>query len=264
MPFLSVLAAYSPFFWITAVVAVVMFGIAKSGFGGGIGIIAVPLLALTMPVPEASALLLPLLIFIDLLNVRYYRHQFDRRNIKLLVPGAIIGIAIGGLFFTYFSDNERILEIGIGVLALVFILFQVTRRVILGILEKRQPRPFEGVITGVVAGFTSTIAHVGGPPATMYLLPQQLPRNIFVGTTVIFFTIVNLVKFIPYSMLGLLKTGNLTIALILAPLCLVGVKLGIYLNQRFDDVWFNRVVYSILLLTGLQLIMGKSIISLIT
>ena len=238
-----------------------MFGIAKAGFGGGVGVVAVPLISLTIPVTEASALLLPILIIIDFLNIGYYRRQFDRRNIQLMLPGAVVGIAIGSLFFNTFSDNERILEIGIGVLALAFIGFQMSRSVLQGVLEKHHPRPVEGVAAGAVAGFTSTLAHVGGPPATIYLLPQQLPRNIFVGTTVVFFTLVNLIKLIPYAYLGLLRVGNLPITLLLAPLCLVGVKLGIYLNQHFSDLWFNRVVYSLLFLTGIQLILGESLIS---
>ena len=134
---------YPTLFWITAVISVLLFGIAKSGFGGGIGIITVPLLSLTISVPEASALLLPLLMFIDLLNVRHYRHHFSRRNIKLMLPGSVVGVAIGGMFFNYFRDNERVLEIGIGVIALAFIAFQITRTVILGILEKRHPKAVE-------------------------------------------------------------------------------------------------------------------------
>ena len=250
----------SPIFWLTAAAAVTLFGIAKAGFGGGIGIIAVPLLALTISVPDASALLLPLLIIIDLLNVRHYRHHFDKRNIGLMLPGSVIGIAIGGLYFNHFADQERVLEIGIGIIALAFIAFQVTRSVILGILDKRNPPAAEGIIMGAVAGFTSTLAHVGGPPATIYLLPQKLPRDIFVGTTVIFFTVVNLVKLIPYAMLGLLRIGNLTTVLLLAPLCFIGVRLGIYLNRRFTDVWFNRVVYTLLFFTGVQLIWGGNLL----
>ncbi len=255
---------YPTAFWVTAVIAIVMVGIAKAGFGGGVGILATPLMALTISVPDAAALLLPLLIVADIFSINHYRTRFDRHSIKLMLPGAVLGITLGGFFFGYFSDNERALQIGIGVLALIFVLFQFTRAFILGIIEERHPHPAEGVLLGSIAGFTSTLAHAGGPPAIIYLLPQKMPRDIFVGTTVIFFAAVNLIKLIPYASLGLLRVGNLMTIILLAPLAYAGVKLGIYLNKRFTDVWFNRVVYTVLFFTGIQLVLGRSLISLLS
>ena len=153
---------------------------AKAGFGGGIGIIATPLLALAMPVADAAALMLPLLIACDVFAIRHYRENYDRKSIKRLLPGACIGIGAGA-FFGYFSQHERILEVGLGALALVFVLFQVGRSFVLGAAQKRHPCPAEGVLMGAFSGFTSTIAHAGAPPVVVYLLPQQLPRQQFVG-----------------------------------------------------------------------------------
>ena len=249
-------------FWITAVLAVILVGIAKAGFGGGVGVIATPLLALTIPVTEAAALLLPLLIIIDMFSVYHYRQNFDRPSIRLMIPSAAAGILIGGLFFGTFSSNERVLKLGIGLLAVVFVLFQLFRSQILGQLEGKRPSTTQGILFSGLAGFTSTLAHAGGPPATIYLLPQKLPRHLFVGTTVIFFTAVNLIKLIPYSLLGLIKVGNLTTILVLSPLCYLGVRLGIYLNGRFTDKWFNRLVYTLLFLTGIQLILGRNLLDL--
>jgi hypothetical protein len=116
---------------------------------------------------------------------------------------------------------------------------------------------------GAISGFTSTLAHAGGPPVAMYLLPQKFPRDLFVGTTVIYFAVVNLVKLIPYHTLGLLRVGDLATIMILAPLTYVGVRLGIYLNRRFTDLWFNRLVYTILFLTGVQLVLGKNMIAML-
>lgn len=254
------LSDYTTVFWITAVLAVILVGIAKAGFGGGAGVIATPLLALTIPVAEAAALLLPLLIIIDMFSVYHYRHNFDRPSIRLMVPSAALGIVIGSLFFGVFSSNERMLKLGIGLLAVAFVLFQLFRAQILGQLEGKRPSTTSGVFFSGLAGFTSTLAHAGGPPATIYLLPQQLSRQLFVGTTVVFFTAVNLIKLIPYSFLGLLKVGNVTTILILSPLCYLGVRLGIYLNGRFTDKWFNRLIYTLLFLTGVQLILGKNLL----
>jgi len=260
---MTFLPDYPAEFWLIAAIAVTFLGIAKAGFGGGVGVLATPLMALTIPVAEAAALLLPLLIVADIFSINHYRTRFDRTNIKFMLPGAVIGVAIGGFFFGYFSGNERILQIGLGLLSLIFVAFQFTRNRLLGLLEKRSPHPIEGVVMGGLAGFTSTLAHAGGPPAVIHLLPQRLRRNIFVGTTVIFFAALNLIKLIPYSILGLIRVGNLATILLLAPLAYIGVKLGIYLNQRFSDDKFNLLVYSILFLAGIQLIMGRSLISLL-
>ena len=113
---------------------------------------------------------------------------------------------------------------------------------------------------GAAAGFFSTLAHAGGPPISMYLLPQQLERRLFVGTTVIFFAVVNQIKLIPYIGMGLLRTDHLVTIAVLSPLSYVGVRLGIALNKRSSELWFNRIVYVLLLATGVQLILGSNVI----
>ena len=255
------LSDYPAEFWPCAVVAVVMVGIAKAGFGGGVGIVATPLIALAVTVTEAAALMLPLLMACDLFAVRHYRDNFDRRSIKLLLPGAFIGVGAGAFFFGYFAHNPRVLEVGLGYLALLFVLFHATRSLLFAALEKHRPAALEGILMGAISGFTSTLAHAGGPPATMYLLPQKFSRLLFVGTTVIFFAALNIVKLVPYIALGFMRPGILLTTLVLSPLSYIGVKLGIYLNGRFSELWFNRLVYGLLLLTGLQLVLDTSLLS---
>ncbi len=254
------LPAYPPEFWIIASIAIVLIGISKAGFGGGVGAVATPMMALVIPVSDAAAILLPILIVADLFSLRHYRRSYDRTSIMRMAPGAMVGIALGALMFSYFSANERTLKVILGVFALTFLAYQLARTLLLGTVVKSRPSALAGVLLGGAAGFTSTLAHAGGPPATIYLLPQQLPRHIFVGTSVVFFFILNLVKLIPYSMLGLLRIGNLSTILLLAPLTFVGVQIGVYLNRRFTDVWFNRVIYVLLFITGIELITGRSVI----
>jgi uncharacterized membrane protein YfcA len=254
------LPAYPLQFWIIAAFAIMLIGISKAGFGGGVGAVATPLLALMIPVSDAAAILLPILIVADILSLRYYWRSYDRTSIVRMAPGAFVGIALGALMFGYFSANERTLKIILGVFSLTFLAYQLTRTLLLGALVKSRPPAIAGVLLGGAAGFTSTLAHAGGPPATIYLLPQQLPRNIFVGTNVIFFFMLNVAKLIPYAMLGLLRVGNLSTILVLAPITLIGVQIGVYLNRRFTDLWFNRVIYTLLFVTGIELITGQSII----
>lgn len=248
------LPAYPPGFWFAAAAAVILLGIAKAGFGGGAGVIGTPLMALTIPVGEAVALLLPLLMLCDLFSVWHYRSTFHRRSVRFLLPGAVLGIAAGTAFFGFFLGNQQILRVGVGVLALAFVGFHVLRSLAGRVLEARHPHAAEGVFWGTLAGFTSTLAHAGGPPVAVYLLPQRLERHLFVGTTVILFAAINWMKVPSYVWLDLYHVGNLLTVVVLAPLTFVGVRLGIFLNRRFTDRWFNRVVYVILLLTGIRLV----------
>ncbi|MCB0145938.1 MAG: sulfite exporter TauE/SafE family protein, partial [Caldilineaceae bacterium] len=254
---------YPTLFWISAILALLLVGIGKAGFGGGVGLVATPLMALTIPVADAAALLLPLLIIMDMFSIYHYYGEYDRTSIRLLLPAAVVGIAIGGLFFGYFSHNERIMRVGIGVVALLFVLYQLGKAVIVGALTGSRPPAWLGMLLGGMAGFTSTLAHAGGPPVAIYLIPQRLPRQTFVGTTVVLFTLINLIKLIPYGYLGLLRVGNLTTILILAPICFLGVRLGIFLNGKVNETWFNRVVYTLLFLTGLELVSGQSLLGLL-
>ena len=145
------------------------------------------------------------------------------------------------------------LRIGIGTIALLFVIFQVAREYVFGKI-RHAPGVLEGVGMGALTGFTSTISHAGGPPLAIYLLPQRFPKHIYVGTTAVFFAVTNAVKLVPYSMLGLLKASSIGTIVLLAPFCIIGVRLGVWLNRRVSEVWFMRLVYSILFLSGIQLI----------
>ena len=240
-------------------VAVLILGIAKAGFGGGIGFVATPLLALFIPVADAAAILLPILIAVDFMSISHYRGVYDRPSLRLMLPAAAVGIVLGALLFQAFSANDEALKRAMGAMALLFVAYQAGQALLLGALEGKRPSAAAGVTLSVLSGFTSTLAHAGGPPATMYLLPQKLPRNIFAGTAAWYFTVVNLLKVPPYAMLGLLRVGNLTLVALLLPVAYIGTRLGVLLNRRFDDVWFNRVVYFFLTVTGLELLSGGAV-----
>ncbi len=264
MTFLA-LPDYPTTFWVTAAFVVLLTGVGKSGFGSGIGALATPLLALTISVADAAALLLPMLIIMDAFTLpHYYRERrFDAHHLRILLFSSVIGIVVGAYFFDTLSHNERAMKFGIGALAVAFVLFQMGRSVIVGALSAQRPAPWVGAIMGALGGFTSTLAHAGGPPVTIYLVPQNLPRDRYVGTTVLLFAAVNLIKLIPYYFLGLLRLGNLGTILLLTPLAFVGVRLGLWLNQRFTNRWFNRFIYTFLFLTGLQLLTGWNLSTLL-
>lgn len=239
-----------PAFWLAAVPAVLIFGVTKGGFGGGLGIAATPLLATVLPPAEAAAVLLPLLCVMDIVGIGAYRHTWHAPAILVMAPGALLGITLASLVFRYLpEDGVRLL---LGLVAVLFAGQYFLRR--RPAAETRPHRPAVGAVLGMAAGFTSTIAHAGGPPANMYLLPLRLNKTVYVGSMVILFAIVNATKLLPYTLLGLFDRATLTASLALAPVAVFGMVLGIWLHKRVDAAIFYRLCYFFVLLTGVDLI----------
>lgn len=239
-----------PIFYLLAVPAVLLTGVSKASFGGGLGILAVPLLALTVPVPQAAGIMLPVLCVMDLFGLWVYRRDWDRRNMPIILPAAMIGIAVGTL--TFGMMNEAWIRILLGLIAISFTIYSL-----LGLRpDGRQARG--GVAPGLfwagLSGFTSFVAHAGGPPLQIYLLPQRMDTTRFVATTVVFFAVVNYVKLAPYAWLGQLNVPNLTTSLMLIPVGPVGIWIGTWLHGRIDKELFYRIIYATLLLTGSKLV----------
>ncbi len=240
-----------PLFYLVAVVAVLIAGIAKGGFGGGLTVLSVPVMALVIPPFQAAAIMLPILCLMDLTGLWKYWGNWDSRNLRILIPGAILGIALGGATFRWL--NEDMLRILVGLIAVLFALDYYLRARALD-ENPRRGGVASGRFWGAMTGFTSFVAHAGGPPASVYLLPQRLDKTMFVGTTVVLFTVVNYVKLLPYAWLGQFHQDNLFTAVMLAPLAPMGILLGVWLHHRVPTPWFYRICYGFLLVTGLRLL----------
>lgn len=231
-------------FWIIASISILIAGISKSGFAGGIGVITVPLLALQVGLIKATAIMFPILMVMDALSVRAWRGKQLNGLLRLLFPGAVIGIFIGYLLFDYL--NEQILSILLGGFSIGFAVWGLLK----GQRLKAEPKSWLGRICGTVAGFTSFLAHAGAPPLNFYLLPLKLPRENFLATSVVFAASVNLVKVIPYTLLGQINMNNLLIATVLLPVGCLGVWLGLNIHHRFNERVFNNTILLMLILVG--------------
>jgi len=241
-----------PWFYAAAIPAVLLFGISKGGFGGGLGTLAVPLMALVISPIRAAAILLPLLCLMDIVSVWEYRRKWIWPELAVLLPASLLGIGLGTLLFEYMSAS--IIRLVVGTVAVSFTVhywLSVRGRGTSALANF--PRAV-GAVFGATAGFTSFVAHSGGPPINMYLLRRSLNRTDFVATTVLFFAVVNYVKLIPYAWLGQLAMGNLMTSLVLSPLAPTGVLIGVYLHKRVSDRFFFGFVYLLLFAVGLRLI----------
>lgn len=238
-----------PLFYLVSVPGVMLYGIAKGGFGGPIPILAVPLMALVMPPTQAAAILLPILVVMDALVVKTYWGVFDGRALKYLLPGAMLGVLVGYLLADGMNDDY--MRILIGLLSLVFGVQSFFGLYLGGSREHTVGR---GSVYGALAGFASFSIHAGGPPLTMYLMQKQMAPLLYAGTAGIFFAAVNTVKLVPYYALGQFTSANLLYSLVLVPLAPLGVKIGHYLVQRSEPVFYYRVISVFLVILGARLL----------
>jgi uncharacterized membrane protein YfcA len=238
-----------PWFYAVAIPAVLLMGLSKSGFGSGFGSLATPLMALALPVPQAAAIMLPLLLVMDGFGVKALFKQRDPALIRLLLPAALLGTVVGTLSFGLLSTNGVA-----GIVGALTLAFLAQRLMFPPRADSKPPPRWLGFGLGIASGFTSFVAHAGGPPMMAYMLPLRLAPVTYAATMATLFAAINLSKWIPYAWLGLIDMRNLTTSLVLIPLAPIGVWVGVRLVPHMRPVLFYRFVYTGMFLTGVKLL----------
>lgn len=233
-------------FWCLAIVGVLLTGISKSGFAGGAGVVAVPLMALVIPVSEAVVIMLPLLLVMDARTIRYYFRHANLEILRKIIPASLLGIAVGGILLGVFPDNT--LTLALAIVSIMFALWQQFARLLANIKGSAW-------IWGSISGLTSTLIHAGGPPINMYFLGLKAQKLSWLATTAVFFGAMNLVKIIPYTLNNQWNIEALSYAAILFPVAILGVGLGKVLQERLSEVLFMNVCRALLFASGLMLLL---------
>ena len=237
-----------PLFYACAVPAVVFLGLSKGGFSG-IGMVATPLLALILPPLEAAAILLPIILIQDAVSVWVYRRVWDPWNLKVMIPGCVLGVVAALLLAAHVSHGA--IRLVVGLIALGFVGYAFFRHMLPG--EPPRPRASHGVFWGALSGFTTTLIQIGAPPYYAFVLPQRLEKMIYVGTTVMFFAAANVMKIAPYFALGQFSTAGLATSFALFPLAIACNFLGIYLVRVTPEAMFYRITNVIVFVLGCEL-----------
>jgi len=245
-PFMFITDAW---FYAVAVPAVLLMGLSKSGFLLGFGSLATPLLALTVPVPRAAAIMLPLLLVLAATGIRPPWRERDRDLLRLLLPAGLLGTGVGTLLFGLVPGKTVAAVVGSLTLA-----FLAQRLVFPPRRDAPPPPKAVGFVLGIAAGFTSFVAHAGSPPLSAYVLPLRMDPVRYTATMAVLFGAINLSKWIPYAGLGLFDTRILLTALVLMPLAPLGVWLGIWATRRIASDWFYRIAYTGMFFTGVKLL----------
>ena len=239
----------SPLFYAAAIPAVLLMGVSKSGFGSGFGSLAVPIMALACTVPTAAAIFMPILLVMDLMGLVVFRKHFDLSVLRFLLPLGLMGTVLGTLTFHYLSAPA--VSGIVGALTLIFL----AQRLLLPKLSGSAPWPKPvGAVLAMMSGFTSFVAHAGGPPISAYIMGMRLQPMKYAATLAVFFFAINLSKWGPYAYLGLLNWENFHTSLVLMPLVPVGVMIGVRIAGRIQMAHFWRMIEVGMLLTGLKLL----------
>ena len=236
-------------FYLAAIPAVMLQGMAKGGFSG-VGGLSLPLLCLVISPVQAVAIQLPILIAQDVVSIWAYRRNLDKTNFFYCLPGTMIGIAIGAVMAT--SVTPSAVQLVVGLIAASFVLMSLPRK---GRVETpTQPALAKATLWSTIGGFTSFIANAGGPPIQVYLMPQKLAPAVFAGTMSVLFGIVNWVKIGVFFALDQLSTPNLSTSAALLPVAVAATFLGVYMVRRLSGAKFYPIIRGLTFMVGLKLI----------
>lgn len=238
-----------PVFYAVSIPAVFLLGLSKSGFGAGFGSLAVPMMALVTTVPKAAAILMPLLFVMDVLTLKAFRKELDWKLLAFMLPWGLLGIVVGAFLFKILHAQTVAGMVGIFAWA-----FLAQRKLFPPKAHAPPPSKTWGALMSATSGFTSFVSHSGGPPINAYAIPLKLAPTVFTGTMAAYFFVINLSKWLPYALLGLLDVGNFTTSLVLLPFAPLGVWMGVKIARKISPVWFYRLVDWGMFLTGAKLI----------
>ncbi len=240
-----------PAFIAAACVSVILVGLAKGGFSG-LGALGTPVMALAISPVSAAAVLLPILIVQDVVSVWSFRHSWDRWIVAWMLPGALVGVALGWAFAAVLPAGAVLTVLG-GI-TLVFGLWRLWAERGGRVVAASNSPGWVGSLFGIGMGFTSQVAHAGSPPFQMWVTPRRLAHLTYVGTSSVTFAIVNWAKVPAYWALGEFSRENLMASAMLMPLAIASTLGGVWLVRRIDPARFFGVIYLMMVLLGGKLL----------
>jgi uncharacterized membrane protein YfcA len=230
--------------------AVFLIAFMRGAFGGGFAIVGIPLMSVVMDPLTAGALLAPLFVAMDVVAFRYWKPcTWSKPDLMVLVPSLVVGIGLGVLALSVL--DARAVAIAVALITLTFAGLWFRRGGKVTVRPRSVPK---AMAAGVGAGVTTMMAHSGGPPLAMYLLPLGMTKELYAGTTSLFFTVANGTKAIPWLLLVDLNTAAwrlMAISLLAVP---AGIWAGWRLHQRLDQLQLYRACYGLLVVTALKLL----------
>ena len=248
---------------ITVIILCALFvGVAKSGFAGGVGILATPLLAASIGSARAVGILLPMLLAADAFNFYHFWKKWERKAMVMILPGTVVGVLIGWPLLHHIKGREEYLSRFIGFVALIFGAYALYKEPRGEIKSPFRPNRVHGLAAGTATGVVSTLAHQGGVITQLYLVPQKLSPAGFVGTTTVIYGFLNFIKIPVYLWEDLITIDSSFWSAASIPFAFIGTFIGVYLNRRMSGKLFNRIILVIVLITGIKLALWQDLVAL--
>jgi len=235
-------------FYLAAGTAALFIALGKGGLGGMTGVLATPIMSLVIPVNEALGLILPMLLVADVFAAYVHWRRWEPRLLRLMLPAAVIGVALGTAAAT--SVPPLVLRRLLGAIAVVFVVYKLREKRLLSHWGHGQPRPWHAWLAGGVSAFGSAMAHSGGPPVMIYLIQQELAPGVFAATLAAFFALVNVMKVPSYLLAGVLDATQFVRILIVLPLLPLGVWLGKLFATKVKQEPYERLMLVLLVMAG--------------
>jgi len=226
--------------WIFFGIAAMIIGMSKCGIPG-LGILNVAIFQNALLAKDATGFGLPLLVVGDFCAVIAFRKHAEWIQVFRLIPFAAVGVIVG--YFVLGSIDNAQARLLIGASLVIMIVLHVANRNSKGPKESGLlSRSFAPAI-GSMAGFVSMIANAAGPLMTLYLLAMRMPKMAFLGTSVYFFTLLNLFK-IPFLVSLDIITWQTALANVwLVPCVIGGAFAGYYFARKVNQKWFERTAF---------------------
>ncbi|MHB2165510.1 sulfite exporter TauE/SafE family protein [Alsobacter sp. R-9] len=233
-------------------VAVILMGFAKGGFSG-LGLLALILLSLVMSPLQAAALMLPIMVVQDLVSVWSYRKAFERNLVLVMLAGSVVGIGVGWFIASWVSENA--VRVLVGLIAIAFVgVYWKRQALVAAAAVPRQATTGGSLFWGALAGYTSFVAHAGGPPFQVHVMPLRLSPERYAGTNTMFFAVTNMIKVIPYVALGQITRESVTLSAMMFPLAIAATLAGVWVIRRINAARFYTIIYALTLFVGLKLL----------
>ena len=242
------------------IVAIAVFGsaIIKNSVGIGAGVFLLLFLTMILPPKISLGLGAPAMLISDLVGVKNYWKEWDSRELSFLLPSAIIGVVLGMLFIQTVSD--RTFKLFIGMVALLFSLYHLVKNKhpsdnsTSGLCIRGVTSDKLSLLFGFLGGIASTLIHAGGMVMSIYLINKHQDKRGFVATLVLFFAIINLLKWIAYTHAGILTLDSAILIWVLSPLIIFGGFVGNIINQKLQYSQFKTIVLILIFVSGLRLL----------
>jgi uncharacterized membrane protein YfcA len=237
-------------FYVALIFVALLIGLSKGGMGAVLGVLLTPVLSHVMTVPAAISLSLHLLMIGDVFALYFFWKTWDMHYIRLLVPSSILGIIVGTYLLA--TLNNITLRHILGIFTLLFVVYKIADYRLKAL--DYHPREWHGYLAGAASGLGSALANAGSVPFTAYMLLQDVSPTVFVGTTTLFFAIVNVLKVPGFVLTGLIDLNRLLSVLWVIPFIVAGVYAGRWMIKRIHKRAFEGFMLVVLVITSAVLL----------